>query len=79
MLCVVALAIAACGGDGGSTPRPSRLGSVVDGRLVDLPLATVPQEESDAIVNRSTFECSGDSLVLTAEGGFVSSFSRVGG
>ena len=53
--------------------------AVVDGALVDLPGGVVPQVESDALGNRSSFECSGDSLVVTPEDGFAASFRRVDG
>lgn len=53
--------------------------AVVDGELVDLPGGVVPDVESDAVGNRSSFECSDDALVVTPEDGFPATFARVDG
>lgn len=53
--------------------------AVVNGELVDLPQGTVPMTDSNAITPSSTFECSGDTLIVTAEEDFVSEFTRLGG
>lgn len=53
--------------------------AVVDGELVDLPQGTVPMTDSNAVTPSSTYDCSGDTLVITAEEGFTSEFTRVSG
>ena len=50
--------------------------AVVDGELVDLPTGSLPTIESSAVAESSTYECSGDSLTVTVEEGFVSEFTR---
>jgi len=53
--------------------------AVVEGELVDLPQGTVPMTDSSAVTPTSTYECSGDTLVVTAEEDFKSEFTRVSG
>jgi hypothetical protein len=53
--------------------------AVVDGELVDLPGGVVPDVESDAVGNRSSFECLGAELIVTPEDGFPARFERVDG
>lgn len=53
--------------------------AVVDGELVDLPQGTVPMTDSNAVTPSSTYQCSGDTLVITADEDFTSEFTRVSG
>jgi hypothetical protein len=53
--------------------------AVVNGELVDLPQGTVPMTDSSAVTPSSTYQCSGDTLVITAEEDFRSEFTRVDG
>jgi hypothetical protein len=53
--------------------------AVVDGELVDLPQGTVPMTDSSAVTPSSTYECSGDTLTVTAGEDFASEFTRLDG
>lgn len=62
--------------ESGSTVKAQ---AVVNGELVDLPGGTVPVADSDALGASSTYECSGDVLVVHADGGFTSTLTRIDG
>lgn len=51
----------------------------VDGELIDIPQGSVPLTNTSAVGDSATFSCSGDTLTVDSEEGFVSRMNRVGG
>lgn len=51
----------------------------VEGELIDLPQSTVPLADTNAVGDTTSYTCSGDTLTVDSEEGFVSELTRVGG
>lgn len=51
----------------------------VEGELIDMPQATVPLADTNAVGETASFICTGDTLTVESTEGFTSELTRVGG
>ena len=51
----------------------------VEGELIDMPQATVPLADTNAVGDTASYTCTGDTLTVESTEGFTSEFTRVGG